>query len=174
MELFIDRKLAPEGFLWRIPRGDSVEYGMWSRRVSFHTLERYFSLRGYERRGGLIPLGPPRTYFERALLVGDAAAQVKPWSGGGVVYGLKCGSAAAGVIAQAFRRVDYSESFLKEYESRWRSDVGKRIRIAMIARRVFEGMSARQTERAFTLLSAFQGNLLNRIDMDFVFQKPRS
>jgi digeranylgeranylglycerophospholipid reductase len=168
VDIFIDRKLAPEGFLWRIPRGDSVEYGMWSERVSFRTLEKFFSLKAYERRGGLIPLGPPRTYFERALLVGDAAAQVKPWSGGGVVYGMRCGGVAADVISGAFKCGDFSASFLREYERRWKSDVGKRIRASMAARKVFLGMSNTQIERALTLVSALRGKLLNSLDMDFI------
>ncbi len=168
VDVFIDRRFAPEGFLWRIPRGDSVEYGMWSERSGFRALESFFGIRNYEKRGGLIPLGPPKTYFERTLLIGDAAAQVKPWSGGGVVYSMACGSMAAEVTAKAFLRGDFSEGFLKEYERRWKSVVGKRIVASMAARRVFENMSNKGIERVFVMLSVLQGRILNSLDMDFI------
>jgi digeranylgeranylglycerophospholipid reductase len=168
VELFVDKALAPEGFLWRIPRGDSVEYGMWSRSVSFGRLEGFFGLGpGYERRGGLIPLGPGRTCFERALLVGDAAGQVKPWSGGGVVYGLVAAGMAAQTIWEAFEHHDFSERSLSAYEARWKDGLGTGIGIGMLGRRVFERVGGREAGAALRLLGLF-GPLLNRMDMDLL------
>jgi flavin-dependent dehydrogenase len=43
-----------------------------------------------------IPLRPLRkTCGERILVVGDAAGQVKPTSGGGIYYGMLCADIAA-------------------------------------------------------------------------------
>jgi flavin-dependent dehydrogenase len=78
---------------------------------------------------GGIPLGPPqKTATDRVLLVGDAAGQVKPTSGGGVYMGAVCAKIAGEVAARAFRR----ECGLAEYEKRWRNAVGRELEIGML------------------------------------------
>ncbi|GAH60574.1 unnamed protein product, partial [marine sediment metagenome] len=48
---------------------------------------------------GTIPLGTlPRTYSDRMIVVGDAAGQVKPTTGGGIYYGLLCADIAANCL----------------------------------------------------------------------------
>lgn len=63
------------------------------------------------------------------LLVGDAAAQIKPLSGGGVYYGMKCGKLAGAVAARACLSGDFT--LLNEYERRWRAELGKEIAFAL-------------------------------------------
>ncbi len=59
------------------------------------------------------------------LLVGDAAAQVKPITGGGVYYGLRSGKIAGEVAAKAVSAGDMH--MLKDYERRWHKEIGKEI-----------------------------------------------
>lgn len=171
VEIFINKNIAPDGFLWKIPRGKTTEYGMWStgseikRLVKFFSLEKKAVIGSY---GGLIPLGLKKTYFNRTLLIGDSASQVKPWSGGGLIYGLLCSRIAYKVIKKAFQRNDFSEKVLKEYESRWKGILGKRIQTGMFFRRVFKRTDERWIETGFDALRVFTP-LLNRLDMDFLF-----
>jgi flavin-dependent dehydrogenase len=65
------------------------------------------------------------------MLVGDAAGQVKPTSGGGVYMGALCAKIAGDVAARASR----GECGLSEYEKRWRSAVGKELEIGMMIHR---------------------------------------
>ena len=54
---------------------------------------------------GGIPLKPlPRTYGQRLVVVGDAAGQVKPTTGGGIYYGLLCADIAAGTLHRALEK----------------------------------------------------------------------
>jgi flavin-dependent dehydrogenase len=87
---------------------------------------------------GAIPLGPPeRTVAEGLMLVGDAAAQVKPTSGGGIYAGALCAKIAGEVAAAAVKEGDTSAKRLAEYEKRWRSAIGRELLIGM---RIHEAM----------------------------------
>lgn len=164
VELWLDREVC-DGFLWRIPRGRSVEYGMMGSRASFGRLEKFFGVGGgLERRAGMIPIGPGKSFFERSLLVGDAAAQTKPWSGGGVIYGLTAAGHAAQTLRGAFDRGDLSARALAGYEKAWKADFGRPIRMGLMARELYKRMGNRQLG---FLLGRLSGMNLNRLDMDF-------
>jgi digeranylgeranylglycerophospholipid reductase len=164
VELWLDRDVC-DGFLWRIPRGRSVEYGMMGSGVSFSQLERFFGVgKGLERRAGLIPIGPGKSYFDRTLLVGDAAAQTKPWSGGGVVYGLTAAGHATRTIREGFERGDLSEKALEGYEKAWRAELEGPISMGMMTRELYKGMDNRQAGELFERLAGMD---LNSLDMDF-------
>ncbi len=163
VELFFDKHVS-DSFLWKIPRGETTEYGVWGAGSRFDALEKFFGIKNhYAKRSGVIPLGPPKTYFDRALLVGDAAAQCKPWSGGGVVYGMTCADIAAGVLRKA---KDFSESSLKEYELKWKRAIGRQLSAGMFMRRILKKSSNTQIDRF--MATAKYLKLLNRLDMDFI------
>jgi len=165
VELFFDKTLT-DSFLWKIPRGESTEYGMWGSGSRFDVLEKFFKIKGkYAKRSGVIPLGPPKTYFDRAILLGDAAAHVKPWSGGGVIYGMTCAQIAADVLMKA----DYSERSLREYEIGWKRAIGKQLAAGLFMRRLYRRSSNAQIDRL--MATAKYLKLLNRLDMDFLVKR---
>ena len=58
-----------------------------------------------EMIAGVIPLGViKKTYCANVMLVGDAAGQVKPTSGGGIFPGLLCGRFCSDVAVAAFNK----------------------------------------------------------------------
>lgn len=122
---FVDVYLDADGFFgWRIPRGDSVEYGVASRRGARDEFDRLFDVEPDSLCAGWIPIGPPgETTSERVFLVGDAAGQTKPYTGGGIIYGMR----AADVACEA---VDPDRpATLEEYERGWRSELSRDIRL---------------------------------------------
>ncbi len=164
VEMHLDRELC-DGFAWKIPRGRSTEYGMLGSSVSFDRLLPFFSLGDVkEKRAGPVPVGPCRTYFERTLLVGDSAGQTKPWSGGGVVYGLTCAGHASGVMKKALDRGDLSEGFLSEYERAWKEELDRPICLGMMGRELFRDMD---NKRLGEFLDRLKSMDLNSLDMDF-------
>ena len=167
VEIIIDKKAAPCGFFWKIPRGDTTEYGLFSRNADFLDLEEFFSIKPAERRAGLIPMGPGKSYFPRTLLVGDAAGMSKPWSGGGLIYGLTAARQAAITVLDAFEWTDFSEDFLARYERRWRAALGKQLRMGMLGRSLFGKSGDFEIRMALEGLGFFQP-VLNRLDMDFL------
>jgi len=131
VDVFLD---VPEFFGWRIPRGDSVEYGAavprgeepmkWLDRVTEGYIEKD------ERENicaGAIPIEPPeKTVSERVFLVGDAAGQTKPFTGGGILYGMRAADIAGEVI-------DLEDPVtLEDYEKEWRDELGKDIQMGKL------------------------------------------
>ncbi len=166
VDLYFDKGSLKDGFFWKIPRGEKTEYGVWGKHVVFRDLERFFGLKNYERFAGLIPVRPAkRTYSRRVLLVGGSAGQVKPWSGGGLIYGLTCAKIAANITEKAFRFNDFSEGVLKEYEKKWKGAVGKQISLGLLFRKFLRSSTDLQLDIAFRTGSLFD---YGRLDMDFI------
>lgn len=104
---------------------------------------------------GGIPLKPlNRTYTERLIVVGDAAGQVKPTSGGGIYYGLLCAEIAAGTLHEALESGDLSANSLARYERRWKQKLGRELKTGYWARKLFEHLSDRQIDRIFDTVKA--------------------
>ncbi|MFC6890462.1 geranylgeranyl reductase family protein [Halorubrum trueperi] len=129
---------APTFFAWRIPRGEAgVEYGLAAPpgddvSEMFDRLTDGYDVTTDRFCSGAIPIGPPdRVTTDRAFLIGDAAAQTKPFTGGGICYGMTAADAAAAVIDPA------DPSTLAEYESRWRDAIGTEIRLGSAIRRCY-------------------------------------
>jgi digeranylgeranylglycerophospholipid reductase len=141
VEIFTGNKFAPGFFGWAVPFAGMARIGLakdMGDRPALHYLEelikhpvlasRYRGSRTEHVVGG-IPLGPPdRTVMDNVMLVGDAAGQVKPTSGGGVYMGAVCAKIAGAVAARAARK----ETSTGEYEKRWRSAVGRELTLGMM------------------------------------------
>jgi geranylgeranyl reductase family protein len=123
---FVDVHLTvPRFFAWRIPRrAAGVEYGLAvapgdDAPARFDALIDDYGVDIERRCSGAIPIGPPdRTVGRRSFLVGDAAGQTKPFTGGGILYGMRAADIAA-------REIDPRHpATLHEYEHAWRSELG--------------------------------------------------
>jgi len=98
------------------------------------------------------------------LLVGDAAAQTKPFTGGGIVYGMRAADIAAEVVDPAV------PASLAAYERAWRSELGRDQWLGKLVRagyslpaplqrvglRAFSGEIAVHMDRPSTLFSPAQ------------------
>ena len=126
---------APTFFAWRIPRGDAgVEYGLAAPpgddvSAMFDRLTDAYDVTTDRFCSGAIPVGPPdRVTTDRTFLIGDAAAQTKPFTGGGILYGMTAADVAAATIAPD------DPGTLADYESGWRDAPGREIRLGKAIR----------------------------------------
>lgn len=102
---------------------------------------------------GVIPLGPPRhTSTDQVILVGDAAGQVKPLSGGGLFTGLTAARLAAQVASDAIEANDTSARFLRRYDRKWRDAIGKEIERSYRVRKAYVRLKDEQLDQAGRLL----------------------
>ena len=156
VEVYLGRRFAPGLFGWWIPDGAGGARVGVAADADGTPARRYFDrlLDYLERRFGRrlssptaylvsgIPIGTlPRTHGRRVMLVGDAAAQVKPLSGGGIFTGMRCAEVAAEVASSALSRNDLSERSLAEYDRRWRAELGEEFRRALYLRRLVTRLS---------------------------------
>jgi flavin-dependent dehydrogenase len=75
------------------------------------------------------------------LIVGDAAGQVKPTSGGGIYPGTLCAKIAGTVAAEAAAQGNASKDALMEYDTRWRSEIGRELETGLRIREGFNKLS---------------------------------
>ena len=155
---------APSFFAWRIPRGDAgVEYGLAAppddergARGLFEELTAGYDVATDRFCSGAIPVGPPDTVTtDRAFLVGDAAAQTKPFTGGGIRYGMACADHAVAAVDPT------DPSTLSEYEAAWRADLGREIRLGALVRRAYD-LPAPVQRAGLSLLSGEIGVHMDR------------
>jgi geranylgeranyl reductase family protein len=69
--------------------------------------------------------GVPKSYGHHFLVIGDAAGQVDPLTGGGIHYGMEAGQIAAETLIEGFAEGDLSESKMKLYHRRWKKAFGR-------------------------------------------------
>jgi digeranylgeranylglycerophospholipid reductase len=184
VEVYFGEKIAPGFFAWIIPRkdgsskvglatrlGDSRDYLKWF--IEKHPVASKKLKKGKIIRTSLHPIplsGPlPKTYANGFLAVGDAASQVKPTTGGGVIFGLTCARAAGEVAYEAVKRHDYSNNFLSRYQSQWKKLVGFDLAAMLRMRRMLDSLSDQKIDRIIECCNRFGiDNILERFgDVDF-------
>tara|TARA_A100001037_G_scaffold281159_1_gene284559 strand:- start:15533 stop:16762 length:1230 start_codon:yes stop_codon:yes gene_type:complete len=149
VKLYLDSVNTPGFFSWVTPTTEKQGLvGVIADKNSKQKLENFVShlmkdgiieeTCGNVRSWG-IPLHPiDRTYAKRVLVVGDAAGQIKPITGGGIYYALLCGDLAANVVDKCLGSNDLSSNALAEYETLWKNHIGKEIKSAYVIRRFVE------------------------------------
>jgi len=178
VEVYLGNKIAPGFFAWIIPRKDgSAKVGLATesgdpRKYLRRFMEKHPVASEKLRKSrvtGLsfhpIPLGGPvaKTYSDGFLVVGDAASQVKPTTGGGVIFGLTCSRVAGEVAYEAVKRQDFSEAFLSRYQFRWKRLVGFDLDAMLRMRRMLNSMSDSRIDGMI--------DLCRRLGIDSVLEK---
>ena len=165
-EVYLGRSIAPGSFGWLVPTGKSTALAglMSQKRLNGHmddflrSLSREGRLRrvsGRVRSWGIPLRPPPRTFADRVLVVGDAAGQVKPTTGGGIYYARLSGELAAEAAGGAFDAADFSARRLAGYERAWKALLGRELRVGYFARLLYSTLADKQIER---LLSRVVGD----------------
>jgi flavin-dependent dehydrogenase len=88
-----------------------------------------------------------KTYASNVLVVGDAAAQVKPTSGGGIYTGLLCANHCSTVAIEALQKNNYTFQFLKKYHKLWSADIGRELYLGMKFRKVYKRLTDKQIDK---------------------------
>jgi digeranylgeranylglycerophospholipid reductase len=184
VELYFGREYAPGFFAWIIPKKDgSAKIGLAAKgqdpiRLIHKFISQHPAASEKLRRSSLlglevhpIPLGGPirGTYADGLLIVGDAASQVKPTTGGGIVMGTFCSRIAGETAIEAWKQEDYSKRFLSRYESRWRRAIGKDFLIMSKVRERLNRLSDEKLDCLFELAVKMEivNDLSSLDDIDF-------
>jgi flavin-dependent dehydrogenase len=181
VEIHTGKRVAPNFFAWVIPLGgERARVGLackgrnLKKQLNNFIAERFGGGSRAElvatRSGSIVTCGPiEKTYDDSLLVVGDAAGQVKPTTGGGVILGGICASIAGEVAARAVREDGLTSAFLRRYEVLWRRRLGREFTVAGLARRVISRLSDRQIDKLFRIVikERLQGELSIEGDIDF-------
>ncbi len=177
MVLRIGSEIAPGFFSWEVPMGDTIRVGLCiseSYGTPAKYLKRLMSIAGYDSEKiiksycGLIPIGGRRTtYGNRTLLVGDAAGQVKPISGGGLKPAFTSIPALCNTVSDALFSGNTSEKTLSSYERAWKKAVGKELKTGYSIRKMYTKLADADLNRVFDIMNTeCIRNELTHIDVD--------
>lgn len=170
-------KVAPGFFSWELPFGDFVRVGMctsWSAGPPVNYMQPLLKAAGLEsasvikKYSGKIPLGGrPRSYGERLMLIGDAAGQVKPISGGGLYPAFRSAEALKNIANIVFETNDFSAKNMSQYEEEWKTDLGKEMKNGYRLRRAYVKFTDDDLDRAGKVASRESvRSVLDEIDLD--------
>ena len=156
VEVYFGKNYSPGLYGWLIPRLDgTAKVGlatnkgnprdflhqlMFKHPVASKQLKKAkITKMGYHA----ISLGGPidKTYANGFLAVGDCASQVKPTTGGGVIFGLTCAKIAAETASEAIKQGDISADFLRIYQKRFSDLLGFDFNVMLRLRRFLDSLS---------------------------------
>ncbi len=131
--------VAPGGYFWLFPKGgDVVNAGLgiitnMARKSAYEYLvdavDNCYATQeaqAVELNAGGDPVGGlvKEMYGDNIMLVGDAASQVNPLTGGGITNGMLGGRFAGEVAVESLEAGDCSSNFLKKYEELYLDEMG--------------------------------------------------
>jgi len=163
VEVYLGKDFAPGFYAWLIPKRDGTgKVGLAAKSgTPKDFLQRLMlkhpvaskQLAGAKiTRIGFHPitLGGPiaQAYSDGFLAAGDVASQVKPTTGGGVIFGLTCAGIAAEVAAEAIQKNNVSSGFLQLYQKRFGEALGFDFSVMLRIRRFLDSLSDEKIDDA--------------------------
>lgn len=89
---FVETWPTKSGFLWKIPRGNEIEYGIMEEPKEARSIFDEFTIKNNLRlervKSAVISQGLTIPSDSKTTLCGEAVGLTKPWSGGGVIWSL--------------------------------------------------------------------------------------
>lgn len=184
VEVFLGHEYCPGFYAWLIPKRDKrAKIGLAAKSGNPKELLEKFMLKhpvasAKLRKARILQIafhpitlgGPiPMAYSNGFLAVGDAASQVKPTTGGGVILGMTCAEIAAQVASRSLQNGDFSAEFLGQYQRRCGQVLGFDMSVMLRARRMLDAMSDRRIDKFISLCASLglDKTLLSVKDLDF-------
>lgn len=179
-EIYSGKTIAPGFFGWLVPTGGTngkagLLCGTNPRYYMDALLQKLIKANkifpgDYHFSYGNIPLKAlPRTYGDRFVVIGDAAGQAKPTTGGGIYFGLLAAREAIDVLSTGLKTDSLSAKHLSRYQRRWRKLLGHELAVDYWAHRFYRKLDNRQIDHIFDIIErhGIHDSLLASPDVTF-------
>ncbi|MFH1453365.1 MAG: NAD(P)/FAD-dependent oxidoreductase [Armatimonadota bacterium] len=141
-------RIAKAGVITRIKAKACFENLLKTKQLKDRVLGVLESVK-YRR----IPVGIPKeTVVNRIAALGDAAAQLKTTSGGGVYYGLICADILFKNLKAAYNGKDFNLKKVKKYDKEWKDNLGSELQAGILLRSFFENVDDNYINKIFELV----------------------
>jgi digeranylgeranylglycerophospholipid reductase len=165
LEVYFDQEIAPGAFAWLVPTSTNKAYVglLATSRAKLHLQNLLNNLSGQGRVTGkdveieqkAVPIGTlARTYGDRVVVIGDAAGQVKPTTGGGIYFGHLGARLAAEVLDEALSSDNLTAGQLSRYQKQWKAKMSKELSRGYWARWLYAKLSNHQIEGIFNFVDS--------------------
>ena len=137
-DFYFSTKLAPGGYLWVFPKNESLaniglgisgEYA--EQKAPLFYLKEFIEKKFPQAAilttvAGGVPCAPfmEKIVTDGLMLIGDAAHQANPMTGGGIIQSIIASEIAGRVAAAAIKENDTSELRLEQYAKEWDKENG--------------------------------------------------
>ncbi len=173
VKIFIDNVKNVNIFHWIIPSGSVVKIGsIFPGRENMEIVRRKLlkiaSVNGYRIKYSslwLVPSEPVESLVKgNVAVVGDAAGQNKPLSRGGIYFGVEAVKIMCKWVLKAIE--EGNKDLLENYGREWRRKFMLKIRLSLIGRYVFEGLTHDEVRKIFRVLKRNENQLSGVWDLD--------
>ncbi|BDZ70565.1 geranylgeranyl reductase family protein [Methanobacterium petrolearium] len=162
VHLYADSKVSP-GFLWTIPLSENTARVGLFADANYPQLTQFLDelikkrpeLAGttiLKKFYGVIPKHDPQKKLvnDRVILLGDAASQIKPTTGGGLIMGFVCARMASRIVSQALDAEDINllQNYPKTYDDKFKNE----LKVQLMVHKVFKSLNDSDLEYMFRKL----------------------
>jgi len=171
VELYFEKKFS-DFFAWIIPLNDSeAKIGVICKthaQKKFSNFLKFLQIKKHRKIiGGAIPIGFYENFiFERLVLIGDAAGQVKSTTGGGITLGMK----SVNLLFKLLKNQQYCLSkkcLVKNYYPVWKKEIGKELWLHWRIRKFLNKLNDRDYEELIELANTLSKRIVRFGDMDY-------
>jgi len=162
---YFGKDVAPKGYLWIFPKGNGTANigvgvsGIIGKQKSASSYLEDFLNKNFRNVSTLMSvaggvpcsIGLKKISSHGIMLVGDAARQVNPLSGGGIVSGMIGGSIAGRIAADAV--IKNKPDLVFTYDAEWENRLGKKHRIY---ERIKEGIYNFSDDKFNSIAASFE------------------
>ncbi len=142
-DFYLGKKIAPGGYVWVFPKGKDVANvgigvlaSLSKPGLSTQLLDKFIKSHPGLKKGepirflaGAVPVAEPiEAVKDNLILVGDAARQVDPITGGGLMASVEAGKAAGETIGKAVKEQRFDKETLLSYEEEIKGTLYKKLK----------------------------------------------
>lgn len=181
-EFYVGNKIAPGGYVWIFPKGEgkaNIGIGILGNKTGkfkprpidyLNTfLEKKFpDAKIIEMVFGGVPVSGriEKTSANGLMLIGDAARQADPITGGGILNAMDAGKLAGEAAYAAISSGDTSLQKLEEvYEKQWRATIGHEIDMSLIVKNCFINLNDEELNSLAHSLKDVKFERMNLFDL---------
>ncbi|MEW6010804.1 MAG: NAD(P)/FAD-dependent oxidoreductase [Euryarchaeota archaeon] len=162
VDVYVDEQISP-GFIWSIPLSPSISrlglFGYQDYKKLNNILNNFINSNDKFQKAkvinkyhGKIPLFDlnKKIVENRAIIIGDAASQVKPTTGGGLLIGFECAKFAAEAVIESLENDD--PQLLKNYETSYKNKFLKELKNQLEVQKTFQELKNQELDNMFLKL----------------------
>ncbi len=167
-------------FAWIVPENKEIcRIGVASYQNPKEDFRKFLKLKNInnkniiEKQGGLIPIYNHRlkTKKDNIYLVGDAAAQVKATTGGGIIQGLKAAQALSNSIINK-----------TNYQKQWKKEIGRDLSLHLKMRKIMDKFKDKdwdlliklfKKDKTKSILESFDRDYPTKFLIKLILKEPR-
>ncbi len=178
----LGKDFAPGGYAWIFPKGkDKANIGLgiqptMAEKRPIDYLDDFLDRinvkkdKVIEEIFGAVPVAPPldEAIDDNFLIIGDAARQSDPITGGGIINAIKAGEYAAEAIKEAKEKGEFKKQNLMTYENKRKENIAKKNERNFKLKELFQSLNDKQYD---SIIGSLVGSDFDKLSVESIVEK---